>query len=85
MIVNYGSDSQTENRSCPRRYVQVQSAQLQIVALPIVDRVIDQILKPPFAIPKIIERQPNVALALVRGIAHSHQQATSIRVLPGKS
>src|SRR5262245_32295291 len=45
----------------------------------------EQVLKPPLAVAKVCERQPDITLALVWGIVHRHQQSVCPWVVPGKS
>ena len=66
----------------PGRLVQVESARVQILTLPIVRGITEHILKPPLAVAEIRERQPHVTLAWVGGIVHCYQQPVSIRALP---
>src|SRR5437762_1138399 len=73
-----------ENVRSPWRPIQVESARLQLVALPRVRRVTDHILESPLAVAEIRERQPHVTLTLVGGVVHRHQQALAARALPGK-
>ena len=68
----------------PGRYVQVQGAGLQIVALPVVRGIPKQVLQSPLAIAEIWERQPDVTLALVGRIVHRHQQPLGTGTIPGK-
>ena len=69
----------------PGRLVEVQAAALQIVAIPIVRGVTEQVVQPPAAVAKVWKRQPHVALALVGRIVHRHQQPLATGTLPGKS
>ncbi len=68
----------------PRAEIEIKAAGLQIVAVAVVDGVAEQVLKPPLRAAEIIERQAEVALALVRGVIHDRQQAVSFAVFPGK-
>ena len=44
----------------------------------------EQVLKPPLAVAEVRERQPDIALALVGGIVHRHQQSVCTGTVPGK-
>ena len=57
---------------------------LQVVAVPVVDGRTHLILQPPRAAAEVRERQPDVALALVGGIVHGHQQPFAAGALPGE-
>jgi hypothetical protein len=58
---------------------------LEIVAIPIVRRIAEQVLQPPLPVTKIRKRQSRVTLALVRRIIHCHQQPLATGALPAKN
>src|SRR5262245_24201854 len=68
-------DAQGIGCHAPAGHVQVQPAPAQVVAVPVVDGRAELILKPPLPIPEIVERQPNIPLALIGCVVHRHQQA----------
>src|SRR5262249_39545944 len=76
--------AQEQNGGLPGGHIQVQTAELQIVAVPVVDLRTQQVLKPPLAASQTRERQPNVALALVRGVVHGREQPLLPGPLPGE-
>ncbi len=78
------ASGQREDVRPPRRFVEVEPARLQIVALPLVGGITDQIIQLPLPVAEIRKRQPHVALTLIERIVHRHQQPLVIRVLPGK-
>src|SRR5262245_15515286 len=80
----FSRDFQFEDTCLPRRHVHVQSARLQIVAMPVVSVRSQLIFDPPFFAPKIGERKTNVALALIAGIIHDNQKSFARGPLPGK-
>src|SRR5262249_50881381 len=64
-----------EDGGLPGGYVEEQSALLQVVTVPVVRGIPQQVRQPPPVFPEVCERQPHVTLALVSRIVHRHQQA----------
>ncbi len=73
-----------EDVRAPRWLVQVESPRLQVVAVPLVGGVTEQILSRHCAVAEVCKRQPHVALALVGRVVHRHQQPLATGALPGK-
>ena len=67
-----------------RQAARPESACLQIVALPVIRGMTEQVPKPPLAVAEVRERQPDIALALIGGIVHRHQQSVCTGTVPGK-
>ena len=63
-----------EDGNVPRRHVQVQSARLQIATISVIDGIAHLILQLPLVIIQVRERQPDIALALVRSVVHRDKQ-----------
>src|SRR5262249_52885116 len=74
-----------KNRSLPGSRVQKKATAAQIVSIAVVGGIPHQVRQPPSGLPEILERQPHVALALVRGIVHRYQEAILASDMPGES
>src|SRR5690606_24016490 len=66
----------------PGGHVQVETACVKVVAVAVIDGVAQEIGKPPGNAGQVVERQPDVALALVVFIIDSDHNAV-MRIFPG--
>ena len=84
LIDKYNILGQRECACLPGRRVQVQPARLQIVAVPFVRGITEQVGEPPFAAAEVRERQPDVALALISRVVDRHQQSFAAGTFPAE-
>jgi hypothetical protein len=70
--------------SLPGSHIQEQAADLEVVAVPFIDRRRELILETPITARKTGKVQPNVTLTLVGSIVYGHDESFIGRSGPGK-